>query len=110
MRRTLVRHAAGALLVLLGGAGGAAAQDAITLTFAHWLPPRHPIHAAIVAWVKSVEDASGGTRGAVRDRCALLSRLKDCLTVGNDDIGDVFRGNWRKLNAVHCNGALETGP
>ena len=58
-----MRHALlGLVAVAALAAFPAFAQDKkVELKLAHWLPPKHPLHPAIEAWAKSIEQASHGT-------------------------------------------------
>src|SRR5438876_4966094 len=65
--RTLLL-AAGALLAF--GAGSASAEKQ-TLRMAYWAGPSHHMVQTLAAWVKTVEDASGGNLTIEMDKAAL---------------------------------------
>lgn len=86
------RSALGLLVVLLGAlamASGVDAQGEVTLKFAHWLPPKHPLHPDIVAWGKSVEEASGGTLKVAVFPAEQLGKAKDHYDMARDGIADL---------------------
>lgn len=55
----LVKACAVAAAVMLG-AGGACAEDVITLKLSHFVPPQHAFHKWVVEWTKKIETESKG--------------------------------------------------
>ncbi len=67
---------------------GANAAD-VTLKFAHWVPPVHPLHKAFVAWGKSVSEASGGSIKMQYFPASQLGKASDHYDMAKDGIADV---------------------
>jgi TRAP-type C4-dicarboxylate transport system substrate-binding protein len=77
-------------LVLLALAFAARAQDApVQLKLSHWLPPAHPLHAAIQSWAAAVQADSGGSVGSVIFPAEQLGRAVDHYDMARDGIADV---------------------
>jgi len=65
------------------------AEEMVTLKFAHWLPPKHPLHADFVAWGNSVAEASGGTIKVELYPAQQLGKAKDHYDMARDGIADI---------------------
>ncbi|HXQ65211.1 MAG TPA: C4-dicarboxylate ABC transporter, partial [Alphaproteobacteria bacterium] len=50
-----------AALLAMGLWPAFAQEKTFELKISHWVPPTHPLQAALEAWAKSVEEASHGT-------------------------------------------------
>jgi TRAP-type C4-dicarboxylate transport system substrate-binding protein len=67
----------------------AAAQDAVTLKFAHWVPATHPLHSGGWApWAKSIEETSGGTLKVQFYPAGQLGKPADHYDIARDGIAD----------------------
>ena len=70
------------------------AQDKpVTLKFSHWVPPTHPMHAAAVSWVSSIEKASNGTIKVTLFPAQQLGKAFDHYNMARDGIADVSHVN-----------------
>jgi TRAP-type C4-dicarboxylate transport system substrate-binding protein len=79
-----------AACALAAVAAPAAAQDKpVTLRFANWLPPQHPLQQAFAMWGKSVEQASGGTIKTQVFPAQQLGQAKDHYDMARDGIADM---------------------
>jgi len=68
LRRTGVLLAAAAMLALAGGSARAEKQ---VLRMAYWGGPSHQMVQTLAAWIKSIEEASGGNLTVEVDKAAL---------------------------------------
>ena len=87
MRRCLILVAA---LAASGFAGQVAAENAVTLKFAHWVPTTHPLHSGGWApWAKSLEEASGGAIKIQFYPAGQLGKPADHYDMARDGIADI---------------------
>jgi TRAP-type C4-dicarboxylate transport system substrate-binding protein len=86
--RTLA--AAAIALALAAGSGGAAhAQDKpVQLKLSHWVPPQHPLQAAIQDWADDVKKESGGTITSAIFPAEQLGKAFDHYDMARDGIAD----------------------
>jgi TRAP-type transport system periplasmic protein len=85
-----MRHAFFALAAAVAMATAAQAQDkSVTLRFAHWLPPQHPLQQGFELWAKSVEAATGGTVKTQIYPAQQLGQAKDHYDMARDGIADI---------------------
>ncbi len=71
-------------------AGAACAQDKpVEIRFAHWVPPTHPLQAAITEWGESVSKASNGTISVTIFPAQQLGQAKDHYDMVRDGIADM---------------------
>lgn len=82
--RTLVGTAAIAAM----SAGAAIAGD-VTLNFAHWVPPKHPLSQGFAAWADAVSEASNGTISFNFFPAAQLGAPPDHYDMAKDGIADI---------------------
>jgi TRAP-type C4-dicarboxylate transport system substrate-binding protein len=69
--------------------GAASAQD-VTLSFAHWLPPTHPIQpTGFEPWIQSIEEASGGRIAIDIYPAQQLGAAADHYDMTRDGIADI---------------------
>jgi TRAP-type C4-dicarboxylate transport system substrate-binding protein len=87
--------AAAALFALAGTAVSGAlapaalAQDKpVQLKLSHWVPPQHPLQAAIQEWADAVKQESGGTITAVIFPAEQLGKAVDHYDMARDGIAD----------------------
>lgn len=79
-----------AALALAAAALPAAAQDKpVTFRLGHWVPPSHPLQAALTAWGASVEKASGGTVKTQIFPSQQLGQAKDHYDMARDGVADI---------------------
>jgi TRAP-type C4-dicarboxylate transport system substrate-binding protein len=72
----------------------ASAQDKpVQLRFSHWVPPQHPMHAAAVAWVDSIDKASNGTIKISIFPSQQLGKAFDHYNMARDGVVDVSHVN-----------------
>ena len=72
----------------------ASAQDKpVQLRFSHWVPPSHPMHAAAVAWVESIDKASNGTIKISIYPAQQLGKAFDHYNMARDAIVDISHVN-----------------
>lgn len=77
-----------ATAVLVGGS--AFSQDKpVEIRFAHWVPPTHPLQAAITEWGESLNEASGGTISVTIFPAQQLGQAKDHYDMVRDGIADM---------------------
>ncbi|MFI4987431.1 MAG: TRAP transporter substrate-binding protein, partial [Alphaproteobacteria bacterium] len=68
----------------------APAQDkAVQLKISHWVPPSHPLQAALETWAKSVEQDSGGTITSAIFPAQQLGKAFDHYDMARDGIADL---------------------
>ena len=92
--KTLSLTMAAALAAGLIGIAPAAAQDKpVSLRFSHWVPPAHPMHAAAVAWVESIEKASNGSIKIQIFPSQQLGKAFDHYNMARDGIVDISHVN-----------------
>lgn len=79
-----------ATAALVATSGAACAQEStVTLKFAHWVPPAHPIHQRSVGgWTKAVEESSGGTIKWMIFPAGQLGKAEDHYDIAKDGIAD----------------------
>ncbi len=91
MRKTLL---AACVLAVAGlaelGLGGTAhaADPPIQLKLSHWVPPSHPLQAAIQDWADSVKQDSGGSITSVIFPAEQLGKAFDHYDMARDGIAD----------------------
>jgi TRAP-type transport system periplasmic protein len=74
--------------MLVGGA--AYAQDKpVEIRFSHWVPPTHPLQAAITEWGESLNKASDGTISVTIFPAQQLGAAKDTYDMVRDGIADM---------------------
>jgi TRAP-type C4-dicarboxylate transport system substrate-binding protein len=79
-----------AAALLIGGAGGAFAQDkTFELKLSHWVPPSHPLQKALEEWGASVEKDSGGTIKYKVYPAQQLGKAFDHYDMARDGIADL---------------------
>ena len=89
-RRTLAAAAILGAASLLPGAGPAHAQDKpVQLKLSHWVPPQHPLQAAIQDWADDVKKESGGTITSVIFPAEQLGKAFDHYDMARDGIADL---------------------
>jgi TRAP-type C4-dicarboxylate transport system substrate-binding protein len=87
MSRNATWLAAAALTAL---SASAAAQNTVTLKFAHWVPATHPLHSGGWApWAKSLEGASGGAIKIQFYPAGQLGKPADHYDMARDGIADI---------------------
>jgi TRAP-type C4-dicarboxylate transport system substrate-binding protein len=85
-----MRHVFLAFAASIAFAAAAAAQDKpVTLRFANWLPPQHPLQQGFQMWAKSVEAATGGTVKTQIFPAQQLGQAKDHYDMARDGIADM---------------------
>jgi TRAP-type C4-dicarboxylate transport system substrate-binding protein len=78
------------LLAVMVWASAALAQNtAVQLKLSHWVPPSHPLQAAIQAWADGVRADSGGTVTSVIFPAEQLGKAFDHYDMARDGIADV---------------------
>ena len=87
MRKTLL--AACALAASGFFAATHAADKHVQLKLSHWVPPSHPLQAAIQDWANSIKKDSGGTIGSVIFPAEQLGKAFDHYDMARDGIADV---------------------
>jgi len=70
-------------------AGAAGADDNVEIRFAHWVPPTHPLQAAITEWGESLNEASDGTISVTIFPAQQLGAAKDHYDMVRDGIADM---------------------
>lgn len=81
---------AAALLAMAGFLATAHAADKhVTLKLSHWVPPTHPLQAAIEDWANGVKAESGGTITSVIYPAQQLGKAFDHYDMARDGIADV---------------------
>lgn len=82
---------AGTVLAAATLAGGSAfAQDKpVEIRFSHWVPPTHPLQAAITEWGESLNEASDGTISVTIFPAQQLGAAKDTYDMVRDGIADM---------------------
>lgn len=75
---------------LIASAGIATAHEStVTLKFAHWVPPSHPIQQkSVMGWLKAVEEASGGMIKWTVFPAGQLGKAEDHYDIARDGIAD----------------------
>lgn len=74
----------------LASAQSTAADNQVTLKFAHWVPLTHPLHSGGWApWAKSIEAESGGTIKFQFFPAAQLGKPADHYDLAKDGIADI---------------------
>ena len=92
MRRVAITFAAMAIGAAMNVA--ALAQDKpVELRFAHWVPPSHPMHAAVEDWAASINKASGGTITMKIFPAQQLGKAFDHYNMARDGIADIAHVN-----------------
>ncbi len=87
MRKTLL---AACLLAAMGFFAAAHAADKhVQLKLSHWVPPSHPLQAAIQDWANSIKKDSGGTITSVIFPAEQLGKAFDHYDMARDGIADV---------------------
>jgi TRAP-type C4-dicarboxylate transport system substrate-binding protein len=85
-----LRSLALGVVVALGAAGYAAAQDkTVNLKMGHWVPPAHPLQKAMEEWGASVQKASNGTITFAVYPAQQLGKAPDHYDMARDGIADV---------------------
>jgi TRAP-type C4-dicarboxylate transport system substrate-binding protein len=107
LKKTIIAALGAAVLATTGVA--TAADEAVTLKFAHWLPAKHPVHPlGFVPWAESITKASGGTIQFDFYPAQQLGKAKDHFDMARDGIADVdqprlqprtFSGSGRRRTA-----------
>jgi TRAP-type C4-dicarboxylate transport system substrate-binding protein len=78
-----------AAVLMLALAGGARAQDkAVQLKLSHWVPPSHPLQAAIQDWADDIKKESNGTITSVIFPAEQLGKAYDHYDMVRDGIAD----------------------
>jgi len=86
--------AATSSVFLFAGSLVNAADEPVNLSFAHWLPAKHPIHPkGFVPWAESITKASGGTINFTFYPAQQLGKAKDHFDMARDGIADVIWTN-----------------
>ncbi len=91
MRKRFSLSAAFAAAALLFSAGTAAAQDApVTLRFAHWLPPAHPLaQTGFEPWARSMTEASRNNIRITFFPAQQLGQAVDHYDLARDGVADI---------------------
>ncbi|MGO8867002.1 MAG: TRAP transporter substrate-binding protein [Alphaproteobacteria bacterium] len=66
-----------------------AQEKTFELKISHWVPPTHPLQAALEAWAKSVEEASHGTIKSTIFPAQQLGKAFDHYDMARDGIADM---------------------
>lgn len=90
IRKGLAGLASAAMVAALG-AGGAVAAESMRL--AHFLPPQHPVHAAVEAWAASIAKDSGGELKIDLFPAQQLGAAFDHYNLARDGIADIAAVN-----------------
>jgi TRAP-type C4-dicarboxylate transport system substrate-binding protein len=78
-----------AAVLMLALAGGARAQDkTVQLKLSHWVPPSHPLQAAIQDWADDIKKESNGTITSVIFPAEQLGKAYDHYDMVRDGIAD----------------------
>ena len=82
---------AGTIIAAAAMCGSSAlAQDKqVEIRFSHWVPPTHPLQAAITEWGESVKAASNGTISVTIFPAQQLGAAKDTYDMVRDGIADM---------------------
>ncbi len=92
LKKTMIAALGAAFLTTTGVA--TAADEPVTLKFAHWLPAKHPVHPlGFVPWAESITKASGGTIKFDFYPAQQLGKAKDHYDMARDGIADVIWTN-----------------
>jgi TRAP-type C4-dicarboxylate transport system substrate-binding protein len=83
-----MRRIALVLLALAAGAPARAADPPVQLRLSHWVPPSHPLQAAIADWANDVTRESGGSITAAIFPAEQLGRAFDHYDMARDGIAD----------------------
>ena len=88
--RSAARASLWAGVALAGLAGGAMAEDKpAQLKLSHWVPPSHPLQAAIQDWADDVKKQSGGSLSSVIFPAEQLGKAYDHYDMARDGIADL---------------------
>lgn len=88
--RSAARTLLMAALAFAGPSGVAVAQDKpVQLKLSHWVPPSHPLQAAIQDWADDVKKESGGTVSSVIFPAEQLGKAFDHYDMARDGIADL---------------------
>ena len=71
------------------GAVAPAAEKPVQLAIAHWVPPAHPLHKSLQAWIADVNAESGGTLTARVFPAEQLGKAVDHYDMARDGIADM---------------------
>src|SRR5262245_62073950 len=83
-----------ALALGLVPASQARAQDKpVQLRCSHWVPPKHPMHTAAVAWADSIDKASNGSIKVAIFPSQQLGKAFDHYNMARDGIADIAHVN-----------------
>lgn len=82
-----IRIAAASALALCILAGPVHSKT-VTLKFAHWVPPVHPLHKAFVAWGTSITEKSGGSIKFQYFPASQLGKASDHYDMAKTGIAD----------------------
>lgn len=74
--------------ILIAGTSSAFAQN-FELRFSTFLPPVHPVHAAVEEWAASISEQSGGTISVTLYPAQQLGRADDNYDMTRDGIADL---------------------
>ena len=89
MRRLPVLFGAALLLAMAGPGDLARAEDKpVQLKLSHWVPPKHPLHAAIELWAESIKKDSNGSIGYAIFPAEQLGKAFDHYDMARDGIAD----------------------
>ncbi|MFI5022458.1 MAG: TRAP transporter substrate-binding protein [Alphaproteobacteria bacterium] len=78
-----------AALLAMGIWPAFAQEKTFELKISHWVPPTHPLQAALEAWAKSVEEASHGTIKSTIFPAQQLGKAFDHYDMARDGIADM---------------------
>jgi TRAP-type C4-dicarboxylate transport system substrate-binding protein len=78
-----------AALVLAATLPAFAQDKTVELKISHWVPPSHPLQAALEGWAKSVEEESGGTIKSTIFPAQQLGKAFDHYDMARDGIADL---------------------
>ncbi len=78
-----------AALLAMGLWPAFAQEKTFELKISHWVPPTHPLQAALEAWAKSVEEASHGTIKSTIFPAQQLGKAFDHYDMARDGIADM---------------------
>jgi TRAP-type transport system periplasmic protein len=73
----------------LAGAAAMAQDKPVDIRFSHWVPPTHPLQAAITEWAESVKADSNGTITVTIYPAQQLGQAKDTYDMVRDGIADM---------------------
>ncbi|MGD0723771.1 MAG: TRAP transporter substrate-binding protein [Roseiarcus sp.] len=83
-----IRFAAVAAIAVAMAAAAEAADAPVQMKLSHWLPPSHPLQAAIEAWAADIAAQSGGTVTATIFPAEQLGKALDHYDMARDGIAD----------------------